>query len=224
MTKKILLGIPTYKSVCAEGFAYQMGMLLDSVNSGLIKRLEIEANMYVTMARNAMCRTAVDLWKKGEITHLWMVDDDVLIPPGGIAKLASRDFPLVVGVYYTKGLLPVAYNFDPFTFCQDIPASGLFTAGGTGGGCLLVDCELLNRMAEEFGDEWWFQNNIEAAAGVNKEAYLGEDVFFFRRLHRMGVRAVLDCDIQCGHIGTAIADRKMFEIAHGLQKFTPTNI
>ena len=166
--KKILLGIPTYKSVCSEGFAYQMGMLLDSVNSGLVKRLEIEANMYVTMARNAMCFTAIDLWKKGEITHLLMIDDDVLVPPGGVAKLASRDFPVVGGVYYTRNLVPVVYDFNPFAFRTAIPGSGIVTADGTGGGCLLVECELLNRMSEEFGDEWWFQNTIVTSSDNNK--------------------------------------------------------
>src|ERR1019366_9931604 len=95
MTKKLLLGIPTYRSVTSEGFAYQMGMLLDAVNSGLVRHLEVEANMYVTMARNTMCKTAIDLWKKGEVTHLLMVDDDTLVPPGGMTKLASRDFPVV---------------------------------------------------------------------------------------------------------------------------------
>ena len=225
MIKKLLLGIPTYKSICSEGFAYQMSMLLDGINSGFLKRLEIEANMYVTMARNKMCRSAIDLWKAGEITHLLMVDDDVLIPPGGIAKLCSRDFPVVSGVYYDKSLRPVAYNF-PFEYVKTVPSSGITLADGTGGGCLLIDCTVLNRISEEFGDEWWFQNTIILSddGSKNLESYLGEDVFFFRRLNRLGIRVALDCDVQCGHIGTAIADRTMFEIKNGLQTFIPTKI
>ena len=221
MTKKILLGIPTYKSICSEGFAYQMGMLLDGVNSGLVKHIEMECNMYVTMARNKMCRSAIDLWKKGEITHLLMVDDDVMIPAGGIASLASRDFPVVGGAYYRRDLVPCVYNFDPFVFCDSIPGLGLFSADGTGGGCLLVECELLNRMAEEFGDEWWFNNTIENSKSNAQGTYLGEDVFFFKRLKRMGLRVVIDCDVQCGHIGTSIADRALYEIKNGIRKFEP---
>ena len=55
--KKILLGIPTYKSICADAFAYQMAFLIETINTGIVKHLVMEANMYVTMARNMMCRT-----------------------------------------------------------------------------------------------------------------------------------------------------------------------
>jgi hypothetical protein len=217
--KKLLLGIPTYKSICARAFAYQMGMLLDGVNSGLVKRLEVDCDMYVTMARNTMCKGAIEGWKRGEITHLLMVDDDVLIPPGGIAKLASHDFPVVSGVYYNSNLDPVVYDLNPFTLYKIIPSSGIIDADGVGGGCVLIDCALLQQMAEKFGNEWWFQNQIVASDVKDKaETYLGEDVFFFMQLKKMGIRVKVDCGVQCGHLGVAIADRGIYEIKHGIRK------
>ena len=219
--KKILLGIPTYKSICADAFAYQMAFLIETINTGIVKHLVMEANMYVTMARNMMCRTAVELWKEGRITHLLMVDDDVLIPPGGVAKLAAHTSRVVSGAYYKRDLTPVSYTLDPFKFHNTIPGSGTVAVDGTGAGCLLVSCELLNLMADRYKDEWWFQNTI-VKSSANVETYLGEDVFFFRRLNQMGIRCAIDCDVQCGHIGVSVADRALHEIKNGIRPFIPT--
>ena len=222
MDKKILLGIPTYKSVSADAFSYQMAFLLDAVNSGFVKHLVMEANMYVTMARNMMCRTAVELWKKGEISHLLMIDDDMLIPRGGVQKLIGRDLPVTGGAYYRRDLVPISYSLDPFQFHAAIPGEGLFMTDGTGCGCLLVECKVLEEMAQKFGDEWWFQNTIvKDFKNPAQEIYLGEDVFFFRRLREMGVKTFLDCDVQCGHLSVSVADRTMFEIKNGLRAFAP---
>jgi hypothetical protein len=218
--KKILLGIPTYKFLTAFAFGHMMGTLLDGVNSGLIRRLEIEADMYVTMARNQMCATALDLFGKGEITHLLMIDDDMIIPNGAIAKLASTDLDVVGGAYYTRDLRPVAYMFEPFGFLKDIPKEGIIPIGGTGAGFLLISCKILMRMKEHYGNEWWFQNSVEVDSG--QEKYLGEDVFFFRRLREMGIQAYLDCDIQCGHIGLSVVDRTAYEMHRQSVKESPT--
>lgn len=221
--KKLLLGIPTYKSVSADAFAYQMAMLLDGVNSGLVKHLLMESNLYVTMARNMMCNTAIELWKKGEITHLLMIDDDMLLPRGAVTKLVERNLPVVGGAYYRKDLVPISYTIDPFAFHDTIPGNGLFSTDGTGGGCLLIECSVLEQMAQKYGDNWWFQNTIvKSFESPHQEIYLGEDVFFFRRLKEMGVPVAIDCDVQCGHIGVSIADRAMFEIKNGLREFKPT--
>jgi hypothetical protein len=209
MPPKILLGIPTYKFLSSFAFAHMMGTLLDGVNAGLVRHLQIEADMYVTMARNLMCKTALDLFEKGEITHVLMIDDDMVIPSGSIAKLAAHNLDVVGATYYTRDLKPVAYNLHPFSFLTDTPSTGVIQVDGTGAGCLLVRCEILAAMKEKFGDEWWFQNTIARDDGVDK--YLGEDVFFFRRLKEMGISAFLDCGIQCGHIGLAVVDRKAFE-------------
>lgn len=211
MGTKIILGICTYKYITSIAFGYHMGMLLDGVNCGLVKNLTIEADMYVTMARNNLCLTALHLHKEEGITHLLMVDDDMLIPNGAIAKLASNDVPVVGGAYYTRNLTPVAYDLEPFKFLDEIPSSGVIPIDGTGAGFLLISCELLLQMQDRYKDPWWFQSTV-ILGDDGRDKYLGEDVFFFRRLKEMGIQPYLDCDIQCGHAGTAIADRKAYEI------------
>ena len=214
MSKKILLGIPTYKYLTAFAFGHMMGTLLDGVNAGLVKRLQIEADMYVTMARNLMCSTALDLYAKGEITHLLMIDDDMQIPPGSIAKLAQNDLDVVGGAYYTRGLKPVAYQLAPsYHFLDSLPADGLVQVDGTGGGFLLIACELLSKMKLHFKDEWWFQNTVAMDAG--EEKYMGEDVFFFRRAKELGVKTFIDCSVQLGHIGLTVVNREVVELNTG---------
>jgi hypothetical protein len=222
MDKKLLLAIPTYKFVTSIAFSHMMGTLLDGANSGLVKSLTMEADMYVTMARNNMCRAALELEKKGEVTHLLMIDDDVLVPTGGIKKICEHEAPVVSGVYYTRDLKPVAYNFDPYKMFEDIPSSGAIECDGAGAGFLLISCELLRQMRERFNSEWWFQNTIEVDGG--NEKYLGEDVFFFRSLKEMGVKCLIDCDVQCGHAGISIADRSVFDLKRGLQRGPDENL
>ena len=219
MDKKLLMAIPTYKFVPSISFSHMMGTLLDGVNCGLVKSLTMEVDMYVTMARNSMCRGALELEKKGEVTHILMIDDDVLVPNGAIKKVCEHDVPVVSGVYYTRDLKPVVYNFDPYKMFEDIQTSGTIECDGAGAGFLLISCELLRGMRDRFNNEWWFQNNIEVDGG--KEKYLGEDVFFFRRLKEMGIKCLVDCDVQCGHAGISIADRSVFELKRGMQTSQP---
>ena len=213
--KSILLGILTYKYVTSIAYCNHMATLLDGVNCGLVKNLSIEADMYVTTARNNLCLTALN----AGVTHLLMLDDDVLAAPGDIAKLAENDVPVVSGTYYTRDLRPVAYTFDPFEFLTDVPDSGVISVGGTGGGFLLISCEVLKQMQSKYGDPWWFQSQVLREEG-GKETYLGEDVWFFKRLHEMGIAAYLDCNVQLGHAGTAVADRSVFELSQKIKRTT----
>jgi hypothetical protein len=217
MQPKILLGIPTYKYLTSFAFGHLMRVLLDGVNSSLIKRLEIEADMYVTMARNMMCNTALELYQKEEITHLLMIDDDMIIPDGSIAALANHNVDVISGQYYTRAMKPVAYNFEPsYHFLDKFPETGVIQVDGAGAGCLLLKCEVLAKMERFFGDKWWFQNSIGLDGG--EERYMGEDVFFFKRLKQMGTPAYVDCDVKLGHIGLAVVDQNLVKVNQNYPK------
>lgn len=210
--EKIMMGITTYKYVTSIAFGHLMATLLDGVNTGLVKRLQIEADMYISEARNNMVREALRLFAQKEITHLLLIDDDMLLLPGTILKLVEANVPVVSGVYYTRDLRPVAYNFEPtFHFLKELPYTGTINVDGTGCGCLLLDCMLLDEMRQKYNDEYWFQSTV--SKDINgMDRYLGEDVFFFKRLKAMGVPTVINCDIQCGHVGTAVVDSDVFKL------------
>lgn len=208
---KIMLAIPTYKFVSSVAMARLIGTIIDSMNYGYLVHVDVQADLYITQARNQSAAKAANLFVRGEITHLWMIDDDMLISEGALHKLLSRDVAVIGGAYYGRDLTPVAYKLDPyFKRYETIPGSGLIQVGGLGCGCTLIRGDVLVAMAERYNDSLWFQNSITVNDG--KESYVGEDVFFFKRIHEMGIKTWLDCDVQCGHVGSAIVDRNMYEL------------
>jgi hypothetical protein len=207
---KIFMGILVYKYVTSIAFGHHMATLLDGINTGYVKKFDMRADMYVTMARNDLCRAALQDYEKGEATHLLTIDDDMLLLPGTIKKLADMHLPVVSGAYFTRDLKPCVYAFEPkYHMLDTIPDTGNIVVDGVGAGCLLIDLKVLKDMKEYFKDEWWFQNTLAMDDGIEK--YMGEDVFFFRRLKEMNIPVTLNCDVQCGHCGTAIADLEGFK-------------
>lgn len=203
--KKILVGITTYKFLVSLAFSHHIATLVDGINAGLVKKIHIESDMYITNARNQICKDALELWKKGEITHLLFIDDDMIFPVGTIQKLAERNVPIVSGAYYSRNFQPIAFQLHPiFRLLKELPDKGIIQVDGTGAGCLLIECSILQKMKEKYNNEWWFQNTIEEDNGSGN--YYGEDVFFFVRIKEMGIPVMLDCEVQCGHMSNAVID------------------
>ena len=212
---KVLLAIATYKVVHSLVYQHHMGMVVEMLQSGLLKGLTCKSDMYVTMARNEFANHAIECASRGEATHLLMLDDDMLLPPKALQSLARHAAPVVSAAYYTRDLYPCFYNFDEtagFTWLPSLPGSGTITCDGSGAGCLLIEIDVLARMRAHFGDTFWFDNKHFTEGGVEK--YQGEDVHFCRRLKAMGIRCLVDCDVQCGHVGSGIIDRSIYELGH----------
>lgn len=209
---KVLFTIPTYKQVDSLCFAGHMANLMESVQTGFMCGMSIEAGAYITTTRNRYCKTALEMHARGECTHLWMIDDDMAIPSGAMVKLLSRAVPVVGAAYYTREPKPVAYNLEPFSLLDDIPLSGTIRVEGTGAGCLLISCETLLAMREFTGNECWFFHDQSVTDANGAKVPQGEDVSFFRTLRKMGVPTIIDCDVQCGHAGTAFIDRSVFDL------------
>jgi len=210
METKLLMGITSYRQIPSICFAHHMTNLIDAAKFGFVKRLEIEQNLYVTVARNKIAANAVKLWKEGEISHLLYVDDDVLIPQGGIRQLVNTKMPIVSGLYFTRELLPCVFDFMPnFHQIKEIPETGIIKADAAGAGALLIDCAILQQMVDKYNDNWWFQNAIEKGAD-GEDHYQGEDIFFFRRLKEMGIPVAINCDVKCDHVSTSITNYKTY--------------
>lgn len=209
---KLLIGITAYRTVQAEAYARGIYTIVDTLSSGVQTSVHIETNMYVTMARNNIAAYALDLYHQGKCTHLWFLDDDMMIPKGAALALLRRDLPVVGGLYYGRDMVPVAYNFDPYRRLaeDEVPPAGLLPVGGLGCGCTLIRCDVLEQMAQRFNDRRWFQNSMVSPDGV--EEYMGEDIFFFVRLHEMKIPVYLDTDVSCGHMGSIIVDREGVEL------------
>jgi hypothetical protein len=174
--------------------------------------------MYVVMARNAIVGAALEAYAQGAITHLWWLDDDIVVPPGTLEKLFACEEPIVGAVYYANNLKPVAYDINPeFKWLESVPSKGLYHVGGLGMGCTLIDCKVLIEMQEHFHDSVWFATSTHFQKDETPIFY-GEDVWFFKRLAEMGYNAYLNCDITCGHVHYSTIDENAYKVKVRLQK------
>jgi hypothetical protein len=219
MDKALLMGITTYRQIPAVCFAHHLTSLIDAAKFGYVKRIEVEHDIYITMARNKICNNALELWKNKEITHLLFVDDDVLVPLGGIRQLVDTNLPVVSGLYFTRDFTPCAYELVPkFRNIQEVPETGIFQVDAAGAGVLLIECSILQQMVDKYDNRWWFQNTIEAEPDTGEERYLGEDIFFFRRLKEMGIPVAINCDVHCDHVSTSITNLSTYKMKRQQEK------
>lgn len=124
-----------------------------------------------------------------ECTHIFFIDDDMLVPPNGLLRLLSHNVPIVGGLYFqrTPPHLPVAYRhvegnqWVPVTeFC-----AGLQEVDALGFGFMLVKREVFERM-----DRPWFEFSDR----------MGEDMYFCQQAKALGYPILVDADLKCRHL------------------------
>jgi len=210
---KVMLAIPSYKLVPAVAFHSIMMSLLENTNKKLLTWVGMKTHLYVTQARNELAAEAIKAWKDEKVTHVWWVDDDMMLPKGCLEKLLSHDKPVVSGLYYGRDLRPIAYELDPFRIMEreEVQPSGLQEVDGTGFGCVLMQVDVLNAMVMNYGP-CLFQTPVRRDEGKKSTGEVGEDVFFCELLKDMGVPVYVDCDLVVPHIGMMGINRVLAEV------------
>jgi hypothetical protein len=163
----------------------------------------------VHSARNDIIRAV--LREVPHATHVFFLDDDVLVPPDGLLRLladsVAHDIPIVSGLYIMRGEphLPVVYRAHPGGHHVQVTAfcPGLQEIDAAGAGALLIRMDVLRALEAEGQrtGEWWFD-------------YLppfSEDLSFCVRARRLGFRLALDWDVQCGHLTTIEVTYETFQ-------------
>ena len=137
----------------------------------------------------AQAVTATDEW-------LWMLDDDMLMPPDTLLRLLPHlAAAAIVAPFCLKRVppyTPVLAVKGPNgpTPCQLTPdAEGLHEVVGVGTAGMLIRAEVLRAMPFP-----WFE------VGRWHPVRLDEDFFFCAKAAQMGYRAVVDLDTPMGHI------------------------
>lgn len=144
----------------------------------------------------------------GSYTHLFWVDDDVLVFPMCLMQLLSHDKPIVSGVYFNK--LPGKMS-APLIFPDRYGGTSQFTPNevkpiwGHGMGLTLVKTEVYSRMRDElnlpldkYGRPQWYKtagSNLEdieqAEDGTLKLGYT-EDLWFLENAAKLGYTGCVD--------------------------------
>ena len=217
---KVMLLVPLYRAIPSSSVAGLLQLISEIAQDGLLGGVNLQVDLYVATARDKLAAAAVGAYKRGEVTHAFWVDDDMSIPPGGLRQLLSHGEKVVSGLYFTRDLNPCVFDIDPeFSRWTEAPETGLHKVQCTGFGGLLMECDVLENMAEVYDDVAWFQTP-HTYDEEHKAALTGEDIFFYRRLMEMGYEAYLDCDVKLGHTIQLVLNEVMVKAVKGLEGIT----
>lgn len=155
----------------------------------------------VDVARNYLIEQALQSGAK----YLFFVGEDTVIPYDGFVKLhkTAEENPnsIVVGVYYIKlsNAMIMVKNGDWINIANVEPGQ-IFEAWMCGMDAMLIPMEILKRMKEQDPEIPFccIGNKID-----DDIPFIGEDNFFVHRIHKMGVKILVNTDVQCLHVDLA---------------------
>lgn len=200
----ILIAMPMYAHVAPVACMSFISFILQMSAKPYQTTVFTSLNMYVDNARNDAVRIALGEGKQniGPVSHVLFVDSDMVVPTDGLDKLLAHGLASVGGLYFGKlpPFLPVAFNLDPFGRLKDYESDKLTRVDGLGMGFTLVETHVFTEMRSAFGDDNWFR----AGEGI------GEDVWFYMRMKKMGLPTYLDTNVKCGHVGELVVDYGTF--------------
>lgn len=157
-------------------------------------------------ARNIACERALE----GGFEWLFFLDDDVIPPPDAFRKLASRNLPIISGIYYRRNLpiVPVMLRTNPqgmSNWVTEYPANSVMEVDLVGAGCLLIHNSVLRKMKSSWFN--WRSDHPELPAHER----LSEDfAFCYDARKQHGYKIHVDTSVQCLHCGYARAGHGTF--------------
>lgn len=140
--------------------------------------------------------------KESNVKWLFMIDDDVFIPPDAITKLLSTNKKVVTGIYYSKSLppQPILYKSLGNGPYWNFPVDELFKVEAAGAGCLLIDMDVFDKFDEAgipyFKENWEYKRSNGTTIKVN----IGEDYWFFYNCNKLGIETYADSSVLCDHV------------------------
>ncbi len=146
--------------------------------------------------RNIIIKQALD----NNCTHVFFMDDDVILPPDALTKLLAHDVNIVSGLYLMRNHphQPIAFDIaDERGACVHINLDNynddLIEVVATGLGCLLVKTDVFRTMKEP----WIRMGELESDQWC-------DDLGFYKRARELGYTGWLDKTIHAGHIASLV--------------------
>lgn len=155
----------------------------------------------VDVARNYLIEQVLQSGAK----YLFFVGEDTVVPFDAFIKLheTAEKHPnaIITGVYYIKlsNAMIMVKNGDWISI-PNVDPGQLIEAWQTGMDCMLIPVDILKRMKEEEPEIPFccIGNNIN-----DEIPFIGEDNFFVHRIHKMGIKLLVNTDVQCLHMDLA---------------------
>lgn len=154
----------------------------------------------VDVARNYLIEQALTSGAK----YMFFVGEDTVIPFDGFKILhetaEKNPGTVVCGVYYLKlSDAMITVREGNWLKIPDVSPGQILEAWSLGMDCMLIPIEVLQRMKDQ-DPEIPF---TVVANGIEDIPFVGEDNFFVHRLHKMGVKILVNTDVQCLHMDLA---------------------
>ncbi len=202
----VVLCQPIYGVVPALAHAKLCEFIGVNMGRGLLNGYFARVNAYIDEARNILVGRVLD---ETPATHLFFVDQDMILPPDCLQGLLAADADAVSAIYFDKSEKhrPVGWScLEPAARLESFDAHARYAVAGFGMGAMLLKTAFLRRMADAYGREW-FRSERE-----------GEDRHFCRRAAEMGVPILVDGRIQCGHVADAVITAEHWRAAQQLKR------
>lgn len=154
----------------------------------------------VDVARNFLIEKAIESGAK----YLLFVGEDTVLPYDAFKILhkTAEENPnsVVTGVYYLKmSSAMVNVKVNDWIIVPNVDPGQIIDAYQTGMDCMLIPIDILKRMKEEEPELPY----CCVAHGIEDLPFIGEDNFFVHRLRKMGVKLLVNTDVQCLHMDLA---------------------
>lgn len=195
-----MLGLPSVLSDWAWSFAKMVNF-----NSMYVCDQNTEINYiksphsFHAIARNEMAANAMGHW-------LFMLDCDHSFEPDLLFRMLNAmnkfDADVVSALYLHRSwpYSPTIWKWLPdrdygHSWLGDWPPNEVLEVDCTGGGSLLIKLDVIKRIYDELGEDPF--STEEYSRGGRQT---GEDFAFFRRLQKLGIKAICPTYIQCNHL------------------------
>jgi GT2 family glycosyltransferase len=186
MSKKVLVIVPSRGTTCIEWtFAFRNLELPEGSDAGYVYGYSVDHE------RNQAVAAAL----RGGYEWLFFIDDDVIMPPGTFAKLASHNLDIVSGLYW-KRWEPIepAMRWDDGKEHR-FRMGDLVEVDFAGAGCLLIRRNVLEKMEYP-----WFEWATSRPDLPQRERD-SDDYFFCRKARKAGFKVHVDTGVRCLHVG-----------------------
>lgn len=156
-------------------------------------------------ARNEIVAKALAAEADGmRCSHVFFLDDDVLVHPEALNRLYARDRDIISGLYFAKTSVPTPLVLMEDGVKRSWRPGELVDCAGHGMGLALIKTEVFRRMRDEcglpldpFGHPEWFRTtkddtSMVTAQGVPVNTAVTEDMHFLALARQLGYQPCVD--------------------------------
>ena len=222
----IARGIPTFGTVNVFWATRCFAQLRHPMNRTI--RDYIVVGNEVGLARNHIIELALGAEERDpsvRCSHVFFLDDDVLVHPDGLLKLLADDRPIVSGLYFAKSSVPqpLVLHEEGKGVATKWQPGDIVDCWAHGMGLTLIRTEVFRRMrdqidlgVDECGRPAWFKTTRDKPLYRNDGTMVfvneTEDVWFLRHAASLGYQPCVDTSAAAFGFHWAEAEKQAYPL------------